>query len=346
MKAQMTSFTFLLFFLSILIAKAQFPAPVNFDLQSPNIGIDNFFYLSWDPPTGNVGYYKIFRNNLLIDSCSATTYKDTVEFYYFCKYNISAVYFDPPGASNPDSCWAANIVLDIIKSPFIEEFESFFYHTWGNITEHGKGSWFLSNADYHSGSQSVKFNGLQEGDSASFFSTHIVAGYSPQISLWYKTPGHLGNFDELFFKVNDQEAIKLPLSEYWNQYEITYTDSILILEIFIYGAYKEGGGIFIDDIAVDDVSFLPKDFSFSERSILILPNPYRDNLTIFIESKKETVLQFDLINSIGQIIYSEHLRVYQGDNVYNFNTNNFPKGIQIAKFHNSEFTSNVILIKN
>ena len=257
MKAKITSFTFLLFILSILIVKAQFPAPVNFDLQPPNIGIDNIFYLSWDPPAGNVGYYKIFRNNLLIDSCYTTTYQDTVEFYYICKYNLSAVYFDPPGASNPDSCCAVNIVLDIIKSPFIEEFESFFYHTWGNITEHGKGSWFLSNADYHSGSQSVKFNGLQEGDSA-----------------------------------------------------------------------------------------LPKDFSFSERSILILPNPYRDNLTVFIESKEETILQFDLINSIGQIIYSEHLRVYQGDNVYNFNINNSPKGIQIAKFHNSEFSSNVILIKD
>ncbi|HRG57430.1 MAG TPA: T9SS type A sorting domain-containing protein [Bacteroidia bacterium] len=67
-------------------------------------------------------------------------------------------------------------------------------------------------------------------------------------------------------------------------------------------------------------------------SINLFPNPVQNDLVVNIKANKNANANLDIVNAIGQVVYSERIEsVPAGENVYHVNTSNLSSGIYFAK---------------
>jgi hypothetical protein len=75
----------------------------------------------------------------------------------------------------------------------------------------------------------------------------------------------------------------------------------------------------------------------------LFPNPVKDNLILNINANKNADASIDIINTLGQVVYSERIEsIAAGDNTYQINTSNIESGIYSAKIN---FGGNVQTVK-
>jgi hypothetical protein len=284
-----------------------FPPPTNCSLYITN---DNIIYLNWDPPNRVLSSYNIYRNGGIIQNTTDTYYYDTVFFAYTVAYNITAVYTNPDGESNPDSCamWAG--IPEAQVFPYYQGFEGqvVILSTSALV---GNDFWEKTTNNPFTGQQAVVFYSETIENSSRIFSPpfwHYQTNVMVNISFWYKTEDNQNNSDDLFFiykpEANWEKIGPLlgPLlySDDWIHYDTTLP--------FTYGmrfgfdaVSNNGGGVYLDEVSLDvsSVSVLEKN---SEAPLFsIYPNPCDEEMYILLKIPSSTKYSLSLYNSMGII---------------------------------------------
>jgi hypothetical protein len=75
----------------------------------------------------------------------------------------------------------------------------------------------------------------------------------------------------------------------------------------------------------------------------LFPNPVKDNLVLSLNADKNSNASLDIINALGQVVYSERIEsVPAGENRYQINVTNIETGIYFARIN---FGGNVQTVK-
>lgn len=78
-------------------------------------------------------------------------------------------------------------------------------------------------------------------------------------------------------------------------------------------------------------------------NVRLFPNPVKDNLVLNINADKNADASLEIVNTLGQVVYSERIEsIPAGDNRYQINTNNIEAGIYSARV---SFGGNVQTVK-
>ncbi|MCC6251283.1 MAG: T9SS type A sorting domain-containing protein [Bacteroidia bacterium] len=76
-------------------------------------------------------------------------------------------------------------------------------------------------------------------------------------------------------------------------------------------------------------------------SVKVFPNPVKDLMVLNINADKNTNASVEIVNTIGQVVYTESISAIAGNNTYNINASNLNAGIYFAKVRLGENTQTV-----
>jgi hypothetical protein len=128
-------------------------------------------------------------------------------------------------------------------------------------------------------------------------------------------------------------------------------------ELYIYGYFRKSGADTIfgfakwsggnSTVACSNTFTISYTYVGLKEGILfddlkIYPNPFTDKITITSQSFENKNLQLEIINSIGQTVYSQNSLENQNE----IDLSSLPKGIYFCKVQNKEHSKTFKLIKN
>ncbi|MCK4678412.1 MAG: T9SS type A sorting domain-containing protein [Bacteroidales bacterium] len=280
-----------------------FPPPTNGSLYITN---PNIIYLSWDPPNRELSSYNIYKNGGILQNTTDTYYYDTVFFAYTVNYNITAVYTNPDGESDPDSCFMGAAIPEAQVFPYYQGFEGqlVILSTSALI---GNDYWEKTTNNPFTGQQAVIFYSETIGNSSRIFSPpfwHYETNVVVNISFWYKTEDNQNNSDDLFFiykpEANWEKIGPLLYSDDWIHYDTTLP--------FTYGMQfgfdavsNNGGGVYLDEVSFDVSSVSVLENRREAPLFDIYPNPCNKEMYISLKIPSSAKYILSLYNSMGII---------------------------------------------
>ena len=282
-----------------------FPPPTNHSLYITN---PNIIYLSWDPPNRELLSYNIYKNGGILQNTTDTYYYDTVFFAYTVNYNITAVYTNPDGESDPDSCFMGAGIFETQVFPYYQGFEGqlVILSTSALI---GNDFWEMTTNNPFAGQQAVEYYSETIGNSSRIFSPVFDpygSGDVINICFWYKTAEYQNNYNDLLFiyKTNPNSTWQAigPLnpSNIWTKFDtiIPYNGSFQ----FGFDAVSNcGGGVYLDEISFDVSSVSVLENSREAPLFDIYPNPCNEEVCISLKIPSSTKYSLSLYNSMGII---------------------------------------------
>ena len=280
-----------------------FPPPTNGSLYITN---PNIIYLSWDPPNRELSSYNIYKNGGILQNTTDTYYYDTVFFAYTVNYNITAVYTNPDGESDPDSCFMGAGVYTNLSFPYYQSFEDVgvILSTSALI---GNDYWEMTTVDPYAGQQAVGYYSETNGNSSRIFSPNFDTYGSAaviNICFWYKTAEYQNSYDNLLFiyKTNPnstwQEIGPLIPSNIWTKFDtiIPYNSSF---QFGFDAVSNNGGGVYLDEVSIDVSSVSVLENNNEAPLFDIYPNPCNEEMYISLKIPSSAKYTLSIYNSIG-----------------------------------------------
>lgn len=265
--------------------------------------------LSWDSPSKDLVYYNIYRNNLFIDSTTDLEYTDTIQFFYFNEWYVTAVYTNPDGESEPSN-WTVLSILLLEEIPYFENFD-FAYAIWSTKAITGQTEWELVDTTSYSGNQSAGCYSSSYGDKSVLYSCPI-SGYAfveIQLKFWYKCPIENYISDELRVYKIDWPADTIYLANVlsdqnqWTEKVINLGD-LEGLQLYFESTSKGGGGVFIDSISVTEILTATDEIMKFGKIQLYqnTPNPFDTKTTIGFYLPNDGKINLSVYNINGQLL--------------------------------------------
>ena len=292
-------------FYSLMADAQNFPPPTNLAGAVP----DNAVLLNWEAPqNANPSYYKIYRSGsidgvyLPIDS-TTNTY-DTIypDFLYLEWFTVTAVYTDPDGESTHEG--PAMITTGPSSLPYLQDFE-YIPAIMGHLTLSGANSWIITNSTSVSGQNCAQMPPSSPGDIChlynSFWKEDTISKI--KISFWAMIPSSSRGSDTLNLISNQDNLFGTLYSiEDWTYYEFQFIDSTLWgFGISFEGILSGGGGIFLDDIHIEEQSVKIEENAL-ETDLLIYPNPAKDVLFISLPPENTSNCTIEIYDLSGRCV--------------------------------------------
>ncbi|NVO02657.1 MAG: Omp28-related outer membrane protein [Bacteroidetes bacterium] len=140
-----------------------------------------------------------------------------------------------------------------------------------------------------------------------------------------------------------------PTAAEWRQetVDLSAYDGQTDIMIRFKGTSAYGNNVIIDDINLTTATGIA-DNSTSENNVSVYPNPFTDNTTISVNLIKNETVSYNVINMIGEIVYSEKLgNLNPGTHETKFDASNLTNGMYFVNLQigNSVITKKVTIIK-
>lgn len=87
-----------------------------------------------------------------------------------------------------------------------------------------------------------------------------------------------------------------------------------------------GNNLFIDNVNLAQTVGLSK-YSKQNSNLILYPNPANETTTIKFNSSTSSVVKINVINAIGDLVYSKQIQADNGNNFYTLDTKEFSSGI-------------------
>jgi len=249
---------------------AQFPAPQNLQVMPGDLSV----FLYWDAPeTAQPVSYNVYINQSLVINTTQTQYAYVPFFVYFNQYNVTAVYENPAGESNPEECQTEVITPGMFALPCLFDFEIWLC-MMGTQPQNGTSNWDVTEDGYSD--YGVYFAGQNLNDSARLFTCPLIlSGYNIiRVSFYYRTPFET-NADQLSVIFLD-EIRTIETAANWTLCELDF-NSTASENILSFLAENSGGnGVFLDEINISGIVPAEDDTEpVTTEALKIFPNPVR-----------------------------------------------------------------------
>lgn len=259
--------------------------------------------LEWSPLV-DAAYFRIYKNNMLIDSTEETTYLDeNVENQILYTYYITAIYEETGEESYPSNTVSVTPAQPI-SLPLFVDFENGLPY-W-ELT----GDWGLTTADFHSSSHSLTESPQGEypnsiETTATLNTLDMSNMTEANLSFWTKYELET-NYDYMYLEITTNGTNWTQI-ETFNGNQNNWMQKFYSLEEYLglsyvqlrfrfkSDSYVTEQGMFIDDIEITS-TYVGLDENTDE--ITIYPNP--GNGLIKVDNLSVDFNHFSLINTLGE----------------------------------------------
>lgn len=317
-----------------------FPPPENLILT----GTDVHPTLLWESPSKDLSYYKIYRNNLLIDTTSELEYTDTLQFMYNNEWFVTAMYANPDGESEPSN-WTTLCCQVVEEIPYVENFD-LDYAIWSTKVITGQEEWKLVDTTSYSGNQCAGFYSSDYGDISLLYSSPIgtVSAAEVELSFWYKCPVENNISDELLVYRVEWPSDTIYLTEsltnlnLWTEKKINL-GGLQSLFLRFESTSKGGGGVFIDSIQVVGILTSTNEIKGSQKLQLYqnFPNPFSHKTNIGFYLPKDDQVKISIYYQNGQKLKTIlDKKLIQGEHFVDFHRTDISSGVYYYSLETSE----------
>ncbi len=329
----------LLLLINVEVFAQSFPPPVWTNFET--IGI--ILHLEWELPEREFSSFNIYKNGALYRNTTETYLYDTLSFYSWNYYHLTALYINPSGESDPNSCALLHVYEGFIYIPHSFTFENE-CELLASFAVTGDDYWEFTDQDSHSGrhcavfrSESVQYSSMIESPPLYTYDTidQVILGF------WYKIPIIHGSSDELFVTYRNGSVWDTlgPLS---NTPDWTYMEVV-----FPYDTYPikftaisyQGGGVFLDDISLNGLVVSIDENKVDQQVTLLqsYPNPCSDVVTIPMIIKKSGHYELTIYTQCAQVQLNMPLGyLTPGEQTVKIDVTSLPRGIYLYRLYGTD----------
>jgi len=261
--------------------------------------------LEWTPLL-DAAYFRIYRNDVLVDSTEETTYLDEgLENFQLYNYFITAIYEESGEESYPSNNASATPAPPIALPVFID-FENGLPY-W-DLTD----NWGLTTDDYYSSNHSLTES--PQGEYANSVESMAILNAldmsnmtAANLSFWTKYTLET-NYDYMYLEITTN-GMNWTILETFNGNQNSWTQKFYDLEDYLglsyvqlrfrfkSDSYVTEEGMFIDDIEISSTYVGLPDLAIKWK---LYPNPAQES--IIIECYKVSSAEYFIVNSAGKTV--------------------------------------------